>query len=192
MPTRAEASDVATAIYDGADAVMLSAESATGKRPQAAVAMMSRIIEGTEADPQYRQLIDASHPRRAGSVGHGPGRVLRDAPRRRAAQGGRDRLLHQFRRHQPAGGARTAQAPVLSLTPSLAAARRLTLVWGVHSVHVDDVADIAQSTRLACAVATQEALLQRRTDAGDHRRHALRQGRHHQPAAHRHRLKNQI
>ena len=47
------------------------------------------------------------------------------------------------------------EAPVLSLTPSLAAAR-LTLVWGVHSVHVDDVADIAQSTRLACAVATQE------------------------------------
>ena len=47
------------------------------------------------------------------------------------------------------------EAPVLSLTPSLAA-RRLTLVWGVHSVHVDDVADIAQSTRLACAVATQE------------------------------------
>jgi len=61
VPTRAEASDVATAIYDGADAVMLSAESAAGKHPVAAVAMMNRIIEGTESDPLYRQLIEASH-----------------------------------------------------------------------------------------------------------------------------------
>ena len=78
VPTRAEASDVATAIYDGADAVMLSAESATGKHPQAAVAMMSRIIEGTEADPQYRQLIDASHSP--------PCRVSRTRPRPCAAR----------------------------------------------------------------------------------------------------------
>ena len=61
VPTRAEASDVATAIYDGADAVMLSAESAAGKYPVAAVDMMNRIIEQVESDPAYRQLIDASH-----------------------------------------------------------------------------------------------------------------------------------
>ena len=61
VPTRAEASDVATAIYDGADAVMLSAESAAGKHPVAAVEMMNRIIVQVEQDPAYRQLIDASH-----------------------------------------------------------------------------------------------------------------------------------
>ena len=61
VPTRAEASDVATAIYDGADAVMLSAESAAGQYPVEAVSMMNRIIEQVEADPLYRQLIDASH-----------------------------------------------------------------------------------------------------------------------------------
>ncbi|AUT47655.1 pyruvate kinase [Achromobacter sp. AONIH1] len=157
VPTRAEASDVATAIYDGADAVMLSAESATGKHPQAAVAMMSRIIDGTEADPQYRQLIDASHSP-AVSGQSDTAQAVCCAMRHAAAllkaaaivcftSSGATSL--RAARERP-------EAPVLSLTPSLAAARRLTLVWGVHSVHVDDVADIAQSTRLACAVATQE------------------------------------
>ena len=61
-PTRAEASDVATAIYDGADAVMLSAESATGEYPREAVAMMSRIIESTERHKMYRSIINASQP----------------------------------------------------------------------------------------------------------------------------------
>ena len=157
VPTRAEASDVATAIYDGADAVMLSAESATGKHPQAAVAMMSRIIEGTEADPQYRQLIDASHSPAVPGQSDTAQAVC--CAMRHAAALLKAAAIVCFT-SSGATSLRAArerpEAPVLSLTPSLAAARRLTLVWGVHSVHVDDVADIAQSTRLACAVATQE------------------------------------
>ncbi len=59
-PTRAEASDVATAVYDGTDAVMLSAESASGDYPVEAVTIMDRIIRGAEGDPLYRRLMDAS------------------------------------------------------------------------------------------------------------------------------------
>src|SRR3546814_11422520 len=60
-PTRAEASDVATAIYDGADAVMLSAESATGKSPREAVNFMDSIIRSTETDPASRGILHAPH-----------------------------------------------------------------------------------------------------------------------------------
>ena len=102
VPTRAEASDVATAIYDGADAVMLSAESASGKYPVAAVEMMNRILQEVEADPLSRQLIDASH------------------------------------------------APVLQT------ARRLALAWGVHPVHIEDVANVTEMTAVACRVAAEQ------------------------------------
>ena len=157
VPTRAEASDVATAIYDGADAVMLSAESAAGKHPVAAVAMMNRIIEGTEADPLYRQLLDASHTRAV------PGRS--DAAQavccamRHAASLLKAAAIVCFTKSGPTSlraARERPEAPVLSLTPSLEVARRLTLVWGVHSVHIKDVADIGQMTSTACAVARRE------------------------------------
>ena len=157
VPTRAEASDVATAIYDGADAVMLSAESASGRYPVDAVAMMNRIIEQVEADPLYRQLVDASH---TASV---PGRVdVAEAvccAMRRAVTllQAAAIVCYTSSGHTSLRAARERpEAPVLSLTPHLATARRLALVWGVHSVHIDDVADVRQMTAIAIAIARRE------------------------------------
>ena len=156
VPTRAEASDVATAIYDGADAVMLSAESASGKYPVVAVDMMNRIIEQVEGDPQYRQLIDASHTqaRPGGDVAE----AVCCAMRRAVA------LLHAAAivcytssGHTSLRAARERpESPILSLTPVLSTARRLALVWGVHSVHIADVADVDQMTQRASEVARRD------------------------------------
>ena len=162
VPTRAEASDVATAIYDGADAVMLSAESAAGQYPVVAVELMNRIIEEVEADPQYRQLIDASHTsarpsddvaeavvcamRRAVSLLHAAAIVCYTSSGHTSLRAARER----------------PESPVLSLTPKLQTARRLALVWGVHSVHIADVASAEQMTE----VARQIALRDRFAEAG--------------------------
>lgn len=157
VPTRAEASDVATAIYDGADAVMLSAESAAGKHPVAAVAMMNRIIEGTEADPLYRQLIEASHTPAVPGQSDTAQAVC--CAMRHAAALLKAAAIVCFTSSGPTSlraARERPEAPVLSLTPSLEAARRLTLAWGVHSVHIADVSDLAESTSIACSVAERE------------------------------------
>ena len=156
VPTRAEASDVATAIYDGADAVMLSAESASGKFPVEAVLMMNRIVEQVEADPQYRQMIDASHAeaRPGGDMAEAVCSAMRRVVSLLEAAA---IVSYTSSGHTSLRAARVRpESPVLSLTPNLATARRLAMVWGVHSVHIPDVTDVDQMVDLACDVARQE------------------------------------
>ncbi len=156
VPTRAEASDVATAIYDGADAVMLSAESASGKFPVVAVDMMNRIIAQVEADPQYRQLIDASHTqsRPGGDVAEAVCCAMRRAVALLQAAA---IVCYTSSGHTSLRAARERpESPILSLTPRLSTARRLALVWGVHSVHIADVADVDQMTQRASEVARRD------------------------------------
>jgi pyruvate kinase len=156
VPTRAEASDVATAIYDGADAVMLSAESAAGKYPVEAVSMMDRIIRQVESDPVYRQLIDASHTsaRPGGDVAEAICCAMRHAVALLPAVA---IVCYTSSGHTSLRAARERpESPVLSLTPRISTARRLALAWGVHSVHIEGVKDVDEMTDLACQVARRE------------------------------------
>jgi pyruvate kinase len=151
VPTRAEASDVATAIYDGADAVMLSAESASGKFPVEAVAMMDRIIAQTEADPHYRDAIDASHTQPASNTPDAIGWAARsvagllDVAAMVAYTSSGSSAL-RMARERP-------RAPIIGMTPKHETARRLALAWGVNPVLCDDVSDVDDMTERAVATA---------------------------------------
>lgn len=132
VPTRAESSDVATAVYDGADAVMLSAETAVGKFPIEAVTAMDRIIREVEQDPQYRRMLNAAHPESGDTVAdaitaslHHVSQVLPICATFTYTESG----FSTFRaaRERP-------EAPVIGCTPNQETARMLALVWGVHAV----------------------------------------------------------
>jgi len=154
VPTRAEASDVATAVYDGADAVMLSAESASGQFPLEAVEIMDRIIREVEQDEHYRTLTDAQHaeprPTAADAISHS----LRETAHIVSAKA---TVIYT---HSGSSSIRASrerpEVPILSLTPKLSTARRLALVWGVHSVLTNETTDINTMTDLACKTALEE------------------------------------
>jgi pyruvate kinase len=161
VPTRAEASDVATAIYHGSDAVMLSAESASGSYPVEAVTMMNRIITEVESDPHYRDLLDSSQTPAEATTADAICAAMRQvaailplAVTVAYTTSGSTSL--RAARERPA-------APIVSMTPSLATARRLALVWGVHSVHTRDVSDVSEMVGCACRTALEQSFAQ----AGD-------------------------
>ncbi|MGE0626444.1 MAG: pyruvate kinase [Hyphomicrobiaceae bacterium] len=136
-PTRAEASDVATAIYDSADAVMLSAESAAGDFPVEAVSMMDRIIEHTEGHKFYRSIIEALQPMPDNSTAHATAEAAADVADTIGAAAivaftGSGTTALRIARKRPT-------VPILSLSTSVGVARRLALLWGSHSVHADEI-----------------------------------------------------
>jgi pyruvate kinase len=150
-PTRAEVSDVATAVYDGADAVMLSAESASGQFPCEAVAMMNSIATSVENDPGYAARVHFTRtdpdPTTADAIAQAANTMV-DTVSAKAivcftSSGSTARRLS---RERPA-------VPLLVLTPKVATARRLGILWGAHAVRTRDVGSfeemIAKAKRMA-------------------------------------------
>jgi pyruvate kinase len=156
-PTRAEASDVATAIFDGADAVMLSAESASGQFPVESVAMMNRIIETVERDVLYRPILDAVHGEPEPNVMDAITVAACKAAQTVAAQvivcfSSSGKTALSVARERP-------YAPILGLTPKKLTARQLAIVWGIHPQVTEDIHNFDEMVVKAqkCAVANQFA-----------------------------------
>lgn len=157
-PTRAEASDVATAVYDGADAVMLSAETAVGAYPIEAVSIMNRICESTENDPHYRRIMDADHPETEADAS--------DAITVAATYVAEDIEAAVIVNYTTTGSTtlRTVRQrpdiPVLCLTQNLKTARRLMLSYGVRTLHITDVNSFAETVERAVALVKEKGYAQ--------------------------------
>lgn len=141
-PTRAEVNDVATAIYDGTDAVMLSAESAAGKYPVEAVTMMDRIANSVESDPVYQSRVHFTETKLEPTTAD----ALSGSARQIAHTVGASAMVCFSKSGSTARRLARERPPVaiLAMSPSLTTARRLGLLWGVHSVHSKDVSSFEE------------------------------------------------
>ncbi len=153
VPTRAEVSDVATAVFDGADAIMLSAESAVGAWPEKTVVTMDRIAQTVERDTGYSKIIHAldavPEPTSADAIS-AAARSISETLQRAAivCYTGSGSTGLRASRERP-------RVPVIALTPKPATARRLALAWGLHCVLTKDAKDLDDMVSRACRIALE-------------------------------------
>ena len=155
-PTRAEVSDVATAIYDGADVVMLSAESAAGDWPEESVSMMHRIAVSVESDPAYAARVHFTETRPDPTTADALAEAAFDIAKTVSAKAIicftlSGSTARRIARERP-------QVPLLVLTPKLETARRLGLLWGVHAVQTRDVGSFEEMVAKAKRIALRQGL----------------------------------
>ena len=154
VPTRAEVSDVATAIFEGADAIMLSAESAAGQYPCEAVSMMDSIAERLERDPNFPGIMTAQRSE--------PEPTAADAISAASRQIGETLRLTAIVTWTSSGATALRAArerslvPIVALSPVVETARRLSIVWGLHCVVTEDAQDLDDMVNRACRIATSE------------------------------------
>ena len=158
-PTRAEVTDVANAVAEGADAVMLSAETASGDYPLEAVQMMSKIIRQVENGPDYQTQLDVSRPKADATVSDAISCAIRRissilpvAVLVNYSESGSSSL--RAARERPV-------APILNLTPNLSTARRLSVAWGVHSVVNDRLRQVDEVCSTALEIAQAQGMAER-------------------------------
>lgn len=156
VPTRAEVSDVATAVYDGADAIMLSAESASGDFPVEAVRTMNSIAEQVERDPLYRGIMDAEH----NNPENTPSDAITAAARQVAETINAAAIVTYTMSGSTAlrAARERPRSPILCLTPLLETARRLSIAWGVNAVVAEDAINFADMIEKATTVARQSQM----------------------------------
>jgi len=148
VPTRAEVSDVATAVFEGADAVMLSAESASGQYPVEAVTTMDRIATTVEAEGIYPAIITAQRPVHERSGSDAIAEATRDV-----AETLQSKVICAWTASGSTGLRIARERPfsaIIALTPVVAIARRLALAWGVHAVVTEDARDERDMADRAC------------------------------------------
>jgi len=154
VPTRAEVSDVATAVFEGADAVMLSGETASGAYPIEAVQVMDRIAQSVENDPLYLSILESQ-------------RIAPEETTADAIMAAVHEVTHTIHARavvcwtkSGSTGLRCArerpEAPIIVLTPLVDIARRLALGWGLHCVTTEDAQDLDDVTDRAARIAYQE------------------------------------
>ena len=154
VPTRAEVSDVATAIFEGADAVMLSAESAAGQWPVKAVETMNAIAVSVESDPLYAGIISAQRKKPEATSADAISSAARSVAETLGAAAiicytGSGSTGLRASRERP-------EVPIVALTPSVKTGRRLALCWGLHCVLTQDAKDQDDMVSRACRIAVDE------------------------------------
>ncbi len=158
-PTRAEASDVATAVYDSADCLMLSAETAAGNHPIASVKIMDRIIRGVENDVSYRQSLDnkkiSSEETTSDAISSAASQVVKTVSAKAIFTYTRTgATAKRASRERPS-------VPIIGLSPERLTARQLALIWGVHTIHASEPKSFGGMIENACQLAKKEGIVQK-------------------------------